>query len=532
MTTDNQNKIARWILPVTFIVISLLAAWLRLSQIEIKPFHHDEGVNAHFLLNLSRNGQYQYNPTNYHGPTLYYFALVAVRIFGETDFALRLWPACAGMLTILLVWPIRRQLGAFGTAIAGLCLALSPGLVYFSRDFIHEMSFGLFSLGIVVGAVRYAERREFLWMLLIAISAGLLFATKETAVITAVVMIIAFLLATLFDLSRNLLRERRMDWRSLFTEWRKDTSSLLPSLDHALAGLVIFLFINLLFYSSLLTYWKGVSDAIDAIHLWSQRTGAEHVKNFWYYFGILLKLELPLLMGSLLAGVMILWKGNRFWLFAGAWTFGITLAYSILGYKTPWLAVNFLIPMALVTGYATGAINRLLPVRTLQTLWALAIMIATVLSLDLTRKVNFERYDDNSNRSGYFERWAEKWKIPPYVDGQYGYVYAQTDRDLLQLVKDLKTESDRFPTANDTGIYIASPDYWPLPWYLRDYPHVAYTGGFNRVEGRAPVIPQSIMIANVTQRPVLDELTSFTLRQRVYTLRPGVSLLLLTRKEN
>src|SRR5215813_10796490 len=114
---------------------------------------------------------------------------------GDNDLALRFIPAMFGTLTVLMVWLLRKHLGAVGTPVAAFLMALSPGLVYFSRDFIHEMSFGCFSLGIVVGAWRYAESKNFTWLALTATSAGLLFATKETAIITAVVMIIAALCA-------------------------------------------------------------------------------------------------------------------------------------------------------------------------------------------------------------------------------------------------------------------------------------------------------------------------------------------------
>jgi len=40
------------------------------------PLHHDEGVNGNFLVRLVREGAYNYDPANYHGPTLYYFAAV------------------------------------------------------------------------------------------------------------------------------------------------------------------------------------------------------------------------------------------------------------------------------------------------------------------------------------------------------------------------------------------------------------------------------------------------------------------------
>src|SRR5262249_60537945 len=65
---------------IVFILAVIVAVWLRFDQIGIKPFHHDEGVMSHFLLNLANSGEYRYNPENYHGPTLYYFALAALQI--------------------------------------------------------------------------------------------------------------------------------------------------------------------------------------------------------------------------------------------------------------------------------------------------------------------------------------------------------------------------------------------------------------------------------------------------------------------
>ena len=56
------------------IIIFLIAAGLRLYDLNLVPLHHDEGVNGNFLVRLVREGAYQYDPQNYHGPTLYYFA--------------------------------------------------------------------------------------------------------------------------------------------------------------------------------------------------------------------------------------------------------------------------------------------------------------------------------------------------------------------------------------------------------------------------------------------------------------------------
>ncbi len=528
-----ETKTGKLFCAVIFIIAVAAAVWIRFHQIGVKPFHHDEGVNAHFLLNLAKpGGEYKYDPTNYHGPTLYYFAYLAQRAFGKTDLALRFTPALFGVLTGLMVWPLRKHLGSIGTPVAAFCLALSPGLVYFSRDFIHEMPFGCFSLGLAVAAWRYAETKNFAWLALMSTSAGLLFATKETAVITAAVLLIAVFSAAIWDIARELIRARQFTPAAFARNLKRDCASVLPSLDHTLAALIIFVFINLFFYSSLFKHWPGVADAVKSIVMWTERSGSEHVKSFWYYLGILFKLELPLLVGSLLAGIFIVWRGSRFWLFTGAWTLGMTLAYSSIGYKTPWLMISFLIPMALVAAYAAERIYRALPMMALRLLWVLVLITVLTLSGVLAWKVNLVKHDDNGNSSGYFTSIGERLKLKPYTDGLHGYVYAQTDRDFLNLVQAIKDEAGKLPARNHTGIYVASPDYWPLPWYLRDYDQVAYAGNLPIALGEAPKISQSIVIASANQQSELDGRHGWRALPRAFTLRPGVELVIYVRGEN
>jgi uncharacterized protein (TIGR03663 family) len=534
------SKNEKLICAIFFVLAVIVAVFLRFYQLDIKPFHHDEGVNSYFLLNLAERGQYKYDPTNYHGPTLYYFAYLALLAFGETDFALRFTPALFGVLTVLLVWPLRQHLGTIGAPVAALLIALSPGLVYFSRDFIHEMSFGCFSLGIVACAWRYAQTKSFRWLALMSFSAGLFFATKETAIITVFVLIIAIICATAWVITRKLVRERQFTPAAFIQELKRDFLSALPSLDQALAAIIIFVFVNILFYNSFFTpqpnpdggrsiHWRGVMDAVESVALWTRRSGSEHVKSFWYYFGILFKLELPLLVGSLLAGIFVVWRSSRFWLFVAAWALGLTLAYSIIGYKTPWLMISFLIPMALLAGYAAEQIYRALPGMALKLLLAVVITTVLILSGVLAWKVNFRKHDDNSNTSGYFTRAGEKLQLKAYTDGLHGYVYAQTDRDFLNLVQAIKDEASKLPSRNRTGIYVASPDYWPLPWYLRDYDHVAYSGNL-------PVEPQQIsqpiIVASAGQRSELDGLPGWRALPQSFTLRPSVELVIYVRDES
>jgi uncharacterized protein (TIGR03663 family) len=527
-----ETRRAKLLSALSFISAISIGIWFRFTQLSLKPFHHDEGVNSFFLMALAKQGSsaYRYNPENYHGPTLYYFALTALRLFGESDFALRFWPCVFGVLTIVLLWGWRDKLGLVGLPVAALLIALSPGLVFFSRYFIHEMMFGWCSLAVAVGAWRYADSRDFKWMALLAIAAGILLATKETAIITIVVLVVAGICASVWEVTRQLFRENRFTPAALIKQLRREWAGVRPSLDHTLSALIIIGFIFVFFYSSAFTNWQGITDAFKSIFHWTkERSRTDHVHSDFYYLGILLKLELPLLVGGLLAGVFILWRGTRFWLFAGAWTLGITLAYSVIPYKTPWLSVSFLIPLALVSGYAAEQGAQLFKTQAWQILWLGILLIAIGVSGRLAYVVNFEKYEDNSNSAGYFTSLGEKLQLTPYFDGQYGYVYAQTDRDFLEFVKTVKQAADQFPTQQETGIYIASPDYWPLPWYLRDYKSVAYAGNLPGTLDENGVA-QPILIARADQQPRLADAPGWRQIGREYTLRPGVQLLVYVRE--
>src|SRR5215813_11695368 len=138
-------------------VILVAAFLLRFFWLTLKPFHHDEGVNGFFLTGLFRDGLYKYDPSNYHGPSLYYFALLSSYLFGLDDFAVRLVTAVFGILTVALVFSLRRYLGTIGTLFAATLVALSPGLTFFSRYFIHEILLVFFTFAFVVAVLKFLE---------------------------------------------------------------------------------------------------------------------------------------------------------------------------------------------------------------------------------------------------------------------------------------------------------------------------------------------------------------------------------------
>jgi uncharacterized protein (TIGR03663 family) len=240
---------------VAAVAILAVAAFLRLYALELKPMHHDEGVNGFFLTTLLRQGAYKYDPNNYHGPTLYYLSLPLVALFGLSTFAVRLLTAAFGVAIVWLILSLRRHLGAVAALAAAALVAVSPGAVYYSRYFIHETLFVFFTLGIVVAALRLHETGSAWHLMLAALSAGLLFATKETAFISVAVLVLAALVAWGWERVRAGAEPPaafgRRGRRPAETGYRAFMSRLgggRPGL-YLAGGAILFVVVNILFYS-------------------------------------------------------------------------------------------------------------------------------------------------------------------------------------------------------------------------------------------------------------------------------------------
>lgn len=502
------------------IVILMIAAGLRLYNLNLVPLHHDEGVNGNFLVRLVREGVYQYDPANYHGPTLYYFAALipwitkilfgtsARETYGLTTFTIRLIPALFGIGTIVLVFLLRRKLGTVATLAAGLMLAVSPGAVYLSRYFIHETMFVFFTLGIVVAGVWFYEERNPSYLIPAAASASLLFATKETAFISVGVLLIALGLTVVYmSINRKgqARRYREAEGLSRITEPFGGTTSFVTSIGLAL---IIFLALWLLFYSSFFTNNKGIWDSLETFNIWSKTGSTAHEHPPFQYLKWLARQESPLLfLGAVGVAIAVLKPKNSLALFCGLWAFGLIAAYSLIPYKTPWLVLNFVIPLALIAGYTIQAIYEIdqRQLRLAAAILVVAIGIATYQSIDL----NFINYDNDKEK--------------------YVYVYAHTTRPLLDLVNQVE-EIAKENQGGQTGISIVSPDYWPLPWYFRNFTRVGYYG-------RMAASSEPIIIANENQKTEIEANFGEMYRQvpgqsegGTFELRPGVKLLLYVRR--
>ena len=492
---------ARWLF-ISSIIMS--ATLLRLLFLSAKPLHHDEGVNGLFMMRLVRTGIYRYDPSNYHGPSLYYFALITTRINallhggdGLSNFAIRVVPAIFGIATVWLLLSLHRYVGRWTAGAAAAFLAVSPGLVFFSRYFIHETLFIFFTLALAIAWMRYREQGEWRYLMLGAASAALLFATKETSVISFVVLALAWLCVRLYFKIRK---------RSDAMQPEPQAISRSRRLAHFSIALLVFAGISVLLYSSFFTNFpQGVYDSVRTYSFWS-RTGTNAYKAPWFtYFQWLAPEDLLILIFGA-AGVFIaLWKAdNRFMVFTAFWTMGITAAYSLVPYKTPWLAVNLILPLAIMAGYLFGCwyefgrSARLIRASAV-IVFAAAMGFSTWKAIDLS----FRHYDDNN--------------IP--------YIYAHTERSLLLLIHEIESAAAHNGQGQNTGITVMSPEYWPIPWYLRDFRNVGYWGRY--VDTGVPIV-----IAEDTQSEELEQrLGRLYQRTSSHDLRPGVKLILYLRRD-
>ena len=136
-----------------FLAAILLAAALRFPGLALRPMHADEAVHADKFGTLLEGGGYAYDPSEYHGPTLYYLTLPSAWLQGARRYVeidevtLRAVPAALGVALVAAHLGAGAFLGTAGAAVAALLVAISPAMVFYSRYYIHETPLVFFSFG-------------------------------------------------------------------------------------------------------------------------------------------------------------------------------------------------------------------------------------------------------------------------------------------------------------------------------------------------------------------------------------------------
>lgn len=535
----------RWLGPGLLLALLAGALALRLPALDARPMHNDEGINALKLRALWLHGRYAYDPHEFHGPALYYAALPFVwlspaRNFDElSETTLRLTTVAFGVALILLLPLLGDGLGRFGTFAAGALLAVSPAMVFYSRYFIHEMALVCFTLLALGGAWRWWQTRRAAWAALAGAGVGLMFATKETFVLTLAALALAVVLTFFLERRRG---TRAKDAARGHPRPRQPAASLTVSagegvrasaseeggdpaqpphwdarrfLPHAAVALAAAFAVWLVLFSSFFTNPHGLLDSVLTYDAWLHRAGgaSPHIHPWHEYLHRLLWFQAPrgpvwtegfilLLAGvGALAGLSGrgLGEGPRLLArFLAVYSFALLGIYSAIAYKTPWCLLNFWLGFVLLAGMGAGVLWTSLRPRVLRGALAV-ILLAGAVHLG-------------------WQAWRAGFVMP--ADRRNPYVYAQTSEGVLELTEIVERLATVHPASHAMVVKVISREsYWPLPWYLRRFGNVGWWDELPD-DPFAPVI-----LVGARLRAGLDEKSGGKWRMTGYhELRPGVFL--------
>jgi len=445
----------KW-MSIAFLLILAVALGLRLPHLADRPMHHDEANQAYRFGILLEEGTYQYDANDHHGPTLYYLTLPIAQLTGAETFAettettYRIVPVIFGILLILCIPLLHSGMGGIAILAVAFFAAISPAMAYYSRFYIQESLLLFFTfLAIATGWLALCNRST-LWTVVCGLSLGLMFATKETAIISYAAMTGSVLLCLLF---------RRSDVP--VAPVRPATRTSLLRLSSVAAGSATV--IAFVLFSSFFSNLNGPLQSILAIKGYLVRgSGADtgHVHPWNFYLAMLLRPE-GLAFGLGWVGIgSILWKklpkncDQNLAHFLMFYTLLLTLAYSVLPYKTPWCILSFLHGWILLAGIGVaalfGAVRRKMP----RLLLAILLAISATLTAKQAHRLVFRQVSDPRNP----------------------YAYVQTSHDfknLLRRIDELKAVS---PKGKEMYIQVIAPpdSTWPLPFYLRQFPNIGY----------------------------------------------------------
>ncbi|MFT5122562.1 MAG: hypothetical protein ACI97B_001193 [Verrucomicrobiales bacterium] len=499
LSPTRPNEIfATWLL-ISAIAIAAFA--FRGEQLDSKPLHTDEAVQAMKFGELLEEHHYTYDPVEYHGPTLYYLALPIAWVQSKATIAqvsitdLRMVPLIASVLIILLLLFLRGGLGEIESVMAALLTALSPIMCYYSRYFVQEMLLIAFSFGFIAFGWRFLRYGKTRWAVLTGICLGLMHATKETFILSVACLGFAVVIDAI--LARNIRADlRKLGWKQL----------------PLLVGLAIV--VSVVFFSSFFTNWQGPIDSVMtyANYLGKGTEGTTGHEKSWDYFLRLLSWKRlgsgrvwseAFILGFAAIGFVYALLGRcrgdrRLWRVLALYSLGLLVAYSALAYKTPWLALSFMQPMMLLAGLGIVGTIRLLRVRALQLLCIIGV------------------------GWGFYNLAVQSWRgnFQFAADERNPYAYVHTVPDLVRLSERIHELAALHPDGKNTLIKVMADEAWPLPWYLRDLTRVGY---FPEGLPEDPTAP--IMIIN----PERDEALMTKIDDTKYTpdakgLRPGVML--------
>jgi uncharacterized protein (TIGR03663 family) len=338
----------------------VLAFVLRMWDVGSRPFHHDESQDAYFSFTFSKDfGSYEYNPL-LHGPLRFYLTALNYKLFGDSNVTARLAPAYMGTLLVALPYLLRHQLGRVAAVAAGVILAVSPSILYFSRFAREDIYLAAITLAIMVTAFRFVRRPHALTLSLLGALCALSFATKESGLVSIVFVGGFFVIAAIVhgvrarrtgakytdgEVLRAVMAVRWTGWvyaiatllfvySAMFTVFFTHTTCMTTEYAHHPAHQTSCL--NAVQYG--LGYWRA------------QQAVARGGDSPWLYISILFGEEWPVVLLAAVGAVFTFLRPTTLRLFL-VWMFVCTLAFYCWGSERfAWLVIHPLVPLVLLAG--------------------------------------------------------------------------------------------------------------------------------------------------------------------------------------
>ncbi len=482
-------RFARW---MAFFLVALIGLAIRLPQLDARRMHTDEAINAYIVGQLLANEPFIYDPHDRHGPALVALALPVVRMQGAKSFAdlteseLRVVPVLAGTITILLFGAAVEMFGFIPSLLAAILFAVAPLPVYYDRYFIHESLFCAATFGLILSGWRASQTRSVRYAVLAGTCASIMLACKETAVLHFFALAAAGLV---------------IGFRNL----REASQTLRAHRKSILAAAISFLLISAASFTWSGRNWRALPALFHAApDLLARAAGQGHEKSIWYFCRLLtVGWSGGLLVAFACLGHIIIFSRRRDaspypWLAA----YGLLIAavYSLIPYKTPWLALNLWLPLTLLAATAIHSLWRWSTTRfgqraTIPAACMLAALTGVLIAHDTRQRV-FLTPADESNP----------------------YAYAQTSDDILGLPGEIADLARRNGIVTPRIAVIAA-DPWPLPWYLRHFSEAGFWQPGQQVSDA-----DFYLTSTEAADQYADQLKNF--RPEFFGVRPGVLILL------
>ena len=239
------TQMALYKMPLLVLLVVLLAAILRLYQLDRESFWFDE-AHTYWTIRNSPVDVIKSVIKDVHSPLYFLLLHYWARMLGDTDWAIRLLSAIFGILAIPVVFQIGRLLfnNRFGL-MAALFLSVSGFHIQYSQEARpYSLYFFLTSLSVLFAVLAY-KRINYAWIGYILSTVMLLY-THNTAILAVAAVMLFYLVVS----------------------WPWKPANLCPFL---LANLAVFIF-----YTPWISFFVGQSLTVTE-HFWTSTLTTRHI---------------------------------------------------------------------------------------------------------------------------------------------------------------------------------------------------------------------------------------------------------------